>query len=458
MISHIPFERILKKALAYGAEFAEIYFENSISTTITNDNKLLENVVSATDKGVGIRVVHNNHTTYGSSNDLDLLEDVADSVAIAARSQNTKILNIVFNKNVLTKHVDVKLHPSSAGLDAKIDAVLCAADTAWSAGKSIVQVRVVYRDKIKKFGIANSEGLLIDEEQVETVLYVHVVASNGKILQTGYEPVGGGKGFELLKEISPKDIASLASNRAIQMLDASPASPGPMTVVLSNSAGGTMIHEAVGHGLEADLASQGLSVYTNRTGEMVASSLVTVYDDATIKGRRGSFGYDDEGTVGQKICLIENGILKQYMSDRITSSKNGVQSKGNGRRESYAHPPIVRMTNTIIAPGQDDPEAIVRDTKKGLFVTRMGGGQVNTVNGDFTFEVQEAYCIENGAIKEPIRGATLIGNGPKVLETIDRVGADLGFSIGTCGKNGQGVPVESAQPTIRIPSIVVGGV
>jgi TldD protein len=230
-----------------------------------------------------------------------------------------------------------------------------------------------------------------------------------------------------------------------------------MPVVLSSEAGGTMIHEAVGHGLEADLAQSGLSVYSGKIGERIASPIITVVDDSTLPGRRGSFRFDDEGTEAHRTLLVDRGVLKTFLYDRLTAMKDGARSTGNGRRESYKHRPIPRMTNTMIAPGTADPGEILRMTPKGLFVRKMGGGQVNTVNGDFVFEVSEGYLIENGGIGEPVRGATLIGNGPRVLMSIDRVGSDLGFSIGTCGKDGQGSPVSDAQPTLRIPEITVGG-
>ncbi len=218
-----------------------------------------------------------------------------------------------------------------------------------------------------------------------------------------------------------------------------------------------MVHEAIGHGLEADLAQAGMSVYTGKVGEQVASSLVTVIDDATIPFVRGSYSYDDEGTLGERTVLVENGVLKGYLYDRLTAMKDNCTSTGNGRRESYQTKPIVRMSNTLIAPGATPPESIIRGVQKGLFVRKMGGGQVNTVNGDFVFEVSEGYLIDNGAIAEPVRGATLTGNGPDILKKIVQVGSDLGFGIGTCGKDGQGVPVADAQPTLLIEEITVGG-
>ncbi|MHB8292804.1 MAG: TldD/PmbA family protein, partial [bacterium] len=248
-----------------------------------------------------------------------------------------------------------------------------------------------------------------------------------------------------------------ACKRAITLLEAPFAPSGTMPVVLSSEAGGTMIHEAIGHGLEADIAGSGLSVYSDKIGEEVASKLITVVDDSSLIGKRGSYGFDDEGTPSNKNILVENGVLKKYMSDRLSNIKYGYELTGNGRRESYEHQPIVRMSNTMIAEGKSLPEDIIKTIDKGLFVKKMGGGQVNTVTGDFVFEVMEGYILKNGAVCEAVSGATLMGNGPEILNNIDMVGNDMGYSVGTCGKDGQGAPVSDGQPTLRIPSIVVGG-
>jgi len=218
-----------------------------------------------------------------------------------------------------------------------------------------------------------------------------------------------------------------------------------------------MVHEACGHGLEADLVQKKLSVYSGKLGQNVASPLVTVVDDATIKGKYGTLRFDDEGNHGRENLLIENGVLKNYMYDHLTAKNDKKESTGNGRRESFREKPIPRMTNTFIAPGKDDPEKIIKETKNGLLVRKMGGGQVNTTNGDFVFDVAEGYIIKDGEVKKMVRGATLTGNGPKALVLVDRVGRDLGYSIGTCGKDGQGAPVSDAQPTIRIKELIVGG-
>jgi len=241
------------------------------------------------------------------------------------------------------------------------------------------------------------------------------------------------------------------------MLDAAPAPTGRMPVVISSEAGGTMIHEAVGHGLEADLVDKKVSKYCGRLGETIAVPDVTVVDDGTLPFKRGSFNVDDEGTPARRTVLVDQGRLVAFMNDLRTCRKMNLEPSGNGRRQSYEHKPVPRMRNTMIAPGNADPAEILASTPRGLYVKMMGGGQVNTLNGDFVFEVSEGYLIENGKAEKAVRGATLIGNGPDVLMNIDAVGSDLGFDIGTCGKDGQGVPVSDAQPTIRIKELTIGG-
>jgi len=289
-------------------------------------------------------------------------------------------------------------------------------------------------------------------------MMVNAIAARDGMIQTGYEVAGGALGWEILDQVSLEELAREAAGRAVAMLSAVPAPLGKMPVVMHAEAGGTMVHEACGHGLEADLVQKGLSVYKDKMGEQVAIAGLSVIDDATIKGKYGSFAFDDEGTPAQRTVMIEKGILKQFINDRLTASRDGSSLTGNGRRESYQHKPIPRMSNTFIAPGGDDPEDIIASTEHGLLVKKMGGGQVNTTNGDFVFDVQEGYIIEHGQIKYPVRGATLTGNGPQALLDIDRIGRDLGFALGVCGKDGQGVPVADAQPSIRIKALTVGGI
>jgi TldD protein len=304
---------------------------------------------------------------------------------------------------------------------------------------------------------ASSEGVIAEDSRIYTTAVVQVVAVQGDIIQTGYESAGGVIGFELFEECSIEELSLKASSRAVRMLSARKAPGGRMPVVISSKAGGTMIHEAIGHGLESDLSRQGLSVFAGKIGSRVASDLVTVIDDSTLPGKRGSFRFDDEGTPSQRTVLVEKGILRSYLYDRLSAMKDGTASTGNGRRESYKYRPIPRMTNTFIDRGESNADGIVGSVERGLLVEKMGGGQVNTVTGDFVFEVQEGYLIEKGCKGELVRGATLMGNGPDVLKSIDMVGDDLGFSIGTCGKDSQGVPVSDAMPTVRVPEMVVGG-
>ncbi len=454
----IDFRRILKENMKYNGEFSDIFAEHARTSSIVFEENRLEKVISGIDSGVGIRTIYNKHTAYGYTNDLSQssLLELANIVGKAA-GEGRENPDINLEKKHVKPKFEVKSLPEDIPIEKKVEMVKRANEVAWKFDSRVKQVKVIYLDRVQRVAIANSNGILTDETRLGILFAVQVVAAQDDIIQTGYEPVGGFIGFEIFEENPPEVIAEKAAKRAILMLESPKAPAGKMTVILSSEAGGTMIHEAVGHGLEADLAQEGLSVYSDKLGEMVASPLITVVDDATLPHKRGSYGIDDEGTPGRRNVLVEKGVLKGYLYDRLTALKDGCESTGNGRRESYRYRPIPRMSNTFIAPGESDPAAILRETDTGLFVKKMGGGQVDTVSGNFVFEVSEGYRIENGEMGEPVRGAVLTGNGPEVLRIIDRVGSDLGFAIGTCGKDGQGVPVSDAQPTLRIPEIVVGG-
>ncbi len=465
MLQNIPVEKILRTATSNGADMAELYAESARTTAISNEDKKNDRVVTGVDKGYGIRVVFGDKTYYGFTS--DPLE-VSNVVASLTKGQEGGLsLRAAAGGEAISRdelnlgdcHVALRA-PRNDTLDVfrnALDAVERASVTAWKLSPLLKQVQVSLRSTNKRTWIVNSSGIETQEERNDLIMVVLVVASKNGDVQTGYEPAGGSCGIELFERVRPEDISKNAVERALTMLKARHAPRGQMPVVISSSAGGTLIHEAVGHGLEADLVTQGMSIYKDKLGQQVASKLVTVVDDATLKDLRGTFKFDDEGTPSERTVLIENGVLKCYMQNKSTAKRMRTSITGNCRRESFRHRPIVRMTNTFIVPNKDDPDAIVRSVAKGLFVKKMGGGQVNTINGDFVFEAQEAYLIENGQIGEPVRGATLIGNGPKVLMDIDMVGTDLGFGIGTCGKEGQGVPVGHGMPTIRIPELTVGG-
>jgi TldD protein len=467
MLKDIPYQKILKEVLKEGGEFADLFFEQTHSVAIVCEEDRIEKVVSGLDIGVGLRLLFEGRTIYSFTNQMtekDLLH-LAQMIRRAVReNKEGRILNLAYqncptiSSCPISHHpFPIEKHPEGISIEEKVSVVNRANDVARRLDQRVRQVKVLYRDFTQILSIANSEGVLMEGERVGMVFSVQVVSAEGDIVQTGYEPVGGSMGFELFDLHPPEGVAQLATQRSLLMLGARKAPVGRMTVVLSSEAGGTMIHEAIGHGLEADLAQQGLSVYSGKIGERVASPLITVVDDPTLPQKRGSYAFDDEGVPSRRTLLVEKGILKGYLYDRLTALKEGVESTGNGRRESYQHKPLPRMTNTLIVSGEMKPEEIIRSVERGLFVKKMGGGQVNTVNGDFVFEVNEGYLIEKGSVGEPVRGAMLTGNGPQVLKEIDMVGDDLGFGIGTCGKDGQGVPVSDAQPTLRIPELVVGG-
>jgi len=467
VLKKISVEKILKEALSEGGDFSDLFFERNYSVSIVCEEDRIEKVISNLDFGIGLRTIFEGRTFYSFTNRMDeknlinLAQIIKSSLRKEKEGSKLSILSkkeqIQQSQGISPSLFSIEKDPKGISLQEKILMVKRANDFVRKMDPRIKQVKVIYRDSTQFISIANSDGIFIEGDRSGIVFSVQVVASEDEIIQTGYEVVGGTMGFELFDNYPPEEVAKIAAHRALLMLRAKRAPMGRMTVVLSSEAGGTMIHEAIGHGLEADLAQQGLSVYSNKIGQKVASSLITVVDDPTIPKKRGSYAFDDEGVTSRRTILVEEGILKGYLYDRLTAMKDGVFSTGNGRRESYQHRPIPRMSNTLILPGKMKPEEIIHSVEKGLYVKKMGGGQVNTVNGDFVFEVNEGYLIEKGMIGEPVRGATLVGNGPRILQEIDMVGDDLGFGIGTCGKDGQGVPVSDGQPTLRIPEIIIGG-
>ncbi len=458
MLEHEVIQRVLKKTLSKGGDYADIFVEFRRVNSIHLEDGQVEKITSGIDAGAGLRLVSKGKTAFAYSNDLseeslmNLAETLCNGFSEIGESKT-------FDMRVLRPQTSflIEILPEQVSMTEKVGIVKEADRVARTLDNRIRQVSVNYRDSLQRVLIGTSDGTIAEDERIYITAVINVIASEDDKIQTGYESVGGLIGFELFKDNRIEELSLKAAKRAVMMLRARRAPGGRMPVVISSEAGGTMIHEAVGHGLEADLVREGLSVYSDKIGSYIASPLVTVIDDPTLANKRGSYRFDDEGVPSQRTILIENGVLKNYMYDRLTALKDGVRSTGNGRRESYQHRPIPRMSNTYIAPGESLPDEIIRATDRGLYVRKMGGGQVNTVTGEFVFEVQEGYLVENGRVGEPVREATLIGNGPEVLKSIDMVGSDIGFSIGTCGKDAQGVPVSDGMPTIRIPDIVVGG-
>lgn len=460
MIDKDILKEILAVALDNGGEFADIFVERRRTSAIFCEDDRIERVNSGLDVGAGIRVIQGQSTAYAYTNDLSV-SGLREAAAIASHAVEGVKKELILDLRAVAPVPQFKIEerPDAVAIDRKAMVVEAANQAARTLDPRIRQVAVSYGDVVQNVVIANSEGEYVEDERVRTRFVVNAVAAEGSTIQTGFEAAGGSVGFELFREkcLAPEEVAAEAGRKAILMLEARPAPAGRMAVVMAGEAGGTMVHEACGHGLEADHIQKQLSVYAGKTEQLVASELISVVDDATLPGRYGSFRFDDEGVPGQRKVLIDKGVLKDYLYDRLTARHDGRESTGNGRRESFHYRPVPRMTNTYIQSGPEDPEKIIRDTKSGLLVRKMGGGQVNTVNGDFVFDVSEGYLIQDGEIGAPVRGATLTGNGPEVLRKVERVGRDLGFGIGTCGKNGQGVPVSDAQPTLAIKELIVGG-
>jgi TldD protein len=448
----VQYGNIARRFENAGFQIWDIFEETSTSTIITFEDNRVDKIMPGLDFGVGLRGIRDFKTVYGYTNDLSVLDKTAETICGAAGAGE----DIVFSEIKPSIIHEVKIQPDSVSMQKKIDLLKGINDSVRSKSGLIRQVTINYSEKKQQVAVYNDKKELSREDRVYTNCTIMVIAEKNGRIETGYSVLAARRGFEVFELEDVFKKADDAASLALRLLDADKKITGPMTAVISSSAGGTMIHEAVGHSLEADLVQKGLSQYQGKKGKKVASGIITVLDDATLPNRRGSLSFDDEGTLSQRTVLIENGILKNYMYDRETALKDKTESTGNGRRESYKFRPIPRMRNTMIAPGTGLSADLIKDTKSGIFVVKMGGGQVNTVTGEFVFEVKDGYMIEDGKVTYPVRGATLMGIGADVLNTIDAVCTDLGFDSGTCGKDGQGAPVCDAQPTLRIPTILVG--
>jgi TldD protein len=459
VIEEAVLQRVLSTALRTGGDFAEVFAEDRRSSSAVLDDGRVEEFTSGRDRGAGIRVIRGDTTGFAHTADLseDGLRSAAEAAAAAARGGGGGVREVALTRRDVTRPHGVDVLPETVAKDRKVDLLRRADDAARSEGPSVRQVSATYADSRRRILVANSDGLLAEDDQVRTRFFVQAVASGDTGMQTGFEGPGRTIGFEYFDEIPVEDTAKAAAGRAVNMLRARPAPSGKLPVVLKKGAGGVLFHEACGHGLEADLVGRDASVFRGKVGEQVASPLVTLVDDGTYSREWGTYAIDDEGNPAQRNTLIENGVLTDYMWDHLRARKEGRPPSGNGRRQTYQYLPMVRMTNTFVLAGEDDPEEIIRQTEYGIYCVQLGGGSVNTATGDFVFGMTEAYMIENGEITDPVRAANLIGNGPETLRLIDAVGNDFDTWSGTCGKDGQSVPVSSGQPTLRVSAMTVGG-
>jgi TldD protein len=450
--------KVLAAAVETGAEHAEIFVEDRDSTGLKLEDRRVEDVASGRDGGCGVRVIAGDKVAYAYTNVLTeaALIDAASAaragLATSGRGSTTDLRRV----EPAAVH-PVERPPLEVDLSEKVLAIQAADDAARSAGAEVRQVTASYMDVRQRVLIANTDGLLVSDERTRVRFAVQVVAARDDRIATGFEAPGHSGGFELLDRRPPAELGSRAAAKALKMLDARPSPAGEFPVVLAPGTGGVLIHEACGHGLEADTLVKEASVYASRAGERFGSEDVTIIDDGSDPGAWGSFGVDDEGTPAQRTVLFDRGVLVGHLSDRRSAEKIGHPPTGNGRRQSYAHLPIVRMTNTYLLPGPDDADEIVRSVEKGVYAATFAGGEVNPATGNFVFGMSEAYMIENGVITYPLRNANLIGNGPAVLGAIDAIGGDFDRKEGVCGKDGQHAPVTNGMATVLLRRMTVGG-
>jgi TldD protein len=454
-------ERVLGAALSGGGDLSEVFAEDSVTSSALLDDRKVEELSSGRSRGAGIRVVDGETTGFAHTADLseEGLLAAARAAAAVARDGGSGVRTVALGPVAPYSRAAGGDRPPPGGSDKArtLELLSRADDAARSAGGAVTQVQVGCGDGRRRVLVANSEGHLAVDEQVRTRFSVTCVANADTGMQTGFESLARTEGREIFDRFAVEDIAQKAAVRALTKLSARPAPSGEVPVVLAGGSGGILFREACGHGLEADHIVKDASVYTGRLGQLVASPLVTLVDDGTVAGEWGHFSVDDEGAPPARNVLIENGVLTDYMWDWLRARKEGRVSSGNGRRQSYQHLPMVRMTNTYLLAGQEDPDELVAQTPSGVYVKKLGGGQVNTATGDFVFGTTEAYLIENGRLTEPLRDANLIGNGPEVLRRIDAVATDFDMTPGTCGKDGQSVPVGCGQATLRITGVTLGG-
>jgi TldD protein len=461
-LSEADLEKYLAAALSDGGDYADLYFEYTSTSSILVDESLVKTATEGISLGCGVRVLAGEQTGYAYSDDL-APEKILQAAKIAAHiaSGPARVSTVGLSALEPPHNFYPVAHPSTdRELADKLDLVRRADRAARSYDARIKQVRVGYGDQIRHVLVAGSDGRMVTDFQPLVRLSVATIAqANGKS-QSGSNGGGGRVGLEFFAgERSPERFAQEAARQAIVQLEAREAPAGEMEVVLGPGWPGILLHEAVGHGLEADFNRKGISAFSGRIGQRVASELCTVVDDGTIPDRRGSLNVDDEGEPTRKTVLIENGMLRGYLQDKLSAGVMRSTRTGNGRRESYEHIPMPRMTNTYMLAGKDDPEEIVRSVKRGLYAVYFGGGQVDITSGKFVFSASEAYLIEDGKITAPVKGATLIGDGPTVLTRVTAVGNDLKLDpgIGTCGKEGQSVPVGVGIPTLKVSHLTVGG-
>ena len=458
MISREICQRVLQKAVSSGADYAEIFAENTVNHGISMIANKVDSIRDTVIAGAAVRVYKGLRSVMASTVDtseeglLKCAEAAADALG-----QGTAAIDIVLKERIFANIHPIKIVPSSVSNKEKVDILKSGYFAAKEYSDAVKQVSGSVSEVDHNILIANTEGLYTQDRQIRTRMVVSAVADLGDGAQTGFFGPGRRMGLEMFDTIDPKSIGITAAKQAVTMAGAGYCPAGVMPVVIENGFGGVIFHEACGHSLEASSVAYGQSQFAGKLGQKIANEKVTAIDDGTIPNAWGSINIDDEGTPAQKNVLIEKGVLKSYMIDKFNGRRMGMASTGNSRRQSYAYTPTSRMTNTYIAPGEDKNEDIISSIEYGLYAASMGGGSVNPVTGEFNFAVNEGYMIRNGKICEPVRGASLVGKGSEIIQNIDMVGSCLDMGTGMCGSSSGSVPTNVGQPLIRVSTITVGG-
>ena len=458
MFSKFVIEDVLTAALATGGDFSEVFVEDRYTNNLTLQGGKIENSLSGRDFGIGIRVFKGLKSVYTYTTD-----STKEGLLKAARNAAQAISgDKIIQRQPLEKEMIICAHPIEMSplkteKIRKVNVMKKAYDIAKNYHSNIQQVLVRYFDEEQNVLIANSEGRFVEDLRVRSRLAIQAIAADGTQIQPGFYGPGAHKGFEFFENLNLEHYATEASRIAVTMLGAEACPSGKFPVIIDNEFGGVIFHEACGHGLEATAVAKNNSVFANRIGEKVASDIVTYIDDGTIENDWGSITIDDEGEKARKNILIENGILKGYLIDKFNGRRMGMASTGSGRRQSYRFAPTSRMTNTYIAEGKSTPEQIIANTEHGIYAKYMGGGSVNPATGDYNFAVMEAYLVKNGKIDKPLKGATLVGNGPETIKLVDMVGNNVAHGAGMCGSLSGSIPVNVGQPMIRVSEMTVGG-
>ena len=452
-------ENILYSSLTTGGDFSEVFIEKKKSNALSSSGGKIEDILSGEEFGIGIRIFKNTKSVYVYTNDfnIDNLYNITKEAANILSQSKTKDHQIVLSRIKGYDHHKIKIDPITTNIEDKVNILKYIFHEAKSYNKKIAQVQSSILDYKQDIIIANSEGLHIKDSRTRCRFSVMSIAVEGNMMNRGYFAPGAHKGFEFFLETDYKKYAREASRMAIAMLSAEECPAGVMPVVIDNGFGGVIFHEACGHGLEATSVAKKTSVFTDKIGKSIANQVVTAIDDGSLVNEWGSANYDDEGMKTQKNILIEKGVLKSYLVDKLNSRRMGLKENGSSRRQSYRLAPTSRMSNTYIANGKSTVKEMIGSIDKGLYAKNMGGGSVDPATGEYNFSVLEAYLIENGKVTRPVRGACLIGRGDETLLKIEMVGNNLAFAQGMCGSVSGNIPTNVGQPAIKVSDIVVGG-